>query len=47
MRDFLTRLDGLNRRRFVEYAAKSALGVSLMPTLNTAVEAAKAPVGAG
>ena len=47
MKQFHTHLDGLNRRRFVEYAARSALGVSLLPTLNTAVEAVQTPVGMG
>src|SRR6186997_1532127 len=47
MKEFLARLDGVNRRRFVEYAAKSALGVSLLPSLETAIEAAQAPVSVG
>jgi hypothetical protein len=41
MRDLLPKLDGLSRRRFVEFAAKSALGVSLLPSLDRAVNAAQ------
>jgi hypothetical protein len=40
MREFLSKLDGLDRRRFLEYAAKSALGVSLLPALSNEVQAA-------
>lgn len=40
MREFLSKLDGLDRRRFLEYAAKSALGVSLLPALSSEVQAA-------
>jgi hypothetical protein len=40
MKPTLAKLDGLNRRRFVEYAAKSALGVGLMSGLDQAVAAA-------
>jgi hypothetical protein len=42
MREFLASLDGLDRRRFMEYAAKSALGVTLLPALGSAVQAAPA-----
>lgn len=42
MRDFVSKLDGVDRRRFIEYAAKSTLGVSLMSGLGQAVEAAPA-----
>jgi hypothetical protein len=42
MREFLSTLDGLDRRRFMEYAARSALGVSLLPALGSAVQAAPA-----
>ncbi|MBT4866251.1 MAG: DUF1501 domain-containing protein [Planctomycetaceae bacterium] len=42
MRDFLSNLDGIDRRRFLEYTAKSALGVSLLPGLETALTAAPA-----
>ena len=47
MRDLLPKLDGLSRRRFVEYAAKSALGVSLLPGLDRAVNAAQVANSAG
>ena len=47
MRDLLPKLDGLSRRRFVEYAAKSALGVSLLPSLDRAVGAAQVANSAG
>jgi len=47
MRDLLPQLDGLSRRRFVEYAAKSALGVSLLPGLDRAVGAAQVANSAG
>lgn len=47
MRDYLARLDGINRRRFVEYAAMSALGVSLLPSLDSAIEAAQPAAGTG
>mgnify|MGYP000854033494 CR=1 FL=1 len=33
MRELLSKLSGFDRRRFVEYAAKSMLGVSVMPWL--------------
>lgn len=42
MRDFISKLDGPNRRQFLEYAAKTALGVSVLPTFNQMVEAAPA-----
>ena len=45
MRELLSKLQGLDRRRFLEYAAKSALGVSLLPALNNAVSAAPAKSG--
>ena len=46
MRDVLAKLPGLDRRRFLEYAARSMLGVSILPILNTAAAAAPAqPVG--
>lgn len=45
MRELLSKLQGLDRRRFLEYAAKSALGVSLLPALNSAVSAAPAKAG--
>ena len=47
MREFLTRLDGVSRRRFVEYAAKSALGVSLLPSLDMALGAAQPAASLG
>ncbi|WP_299464323.1 DUF1501 domain-containing protein [uncultured Gimesia sp.] len=40
MRDLLSKLDGLQRRQFLEYAAKSALGVSVLPMFNNILEAA-------
>ena len=40
MREFVSGLDDVSRRRFMEYAAKSALGVSVLPALGRAVEAA-------
>ena len=42
MREFVSTLDGHDRRRFMEYAARSALGVSLLPALGSAVQAAPA-----
>lgn len=45
MRDFISQLDGLDRRHFMEMAAKSAFGVSLLPMLGNAVQAA--PTGGG
>ena len=41
MRNMLNKLDDINRRRFVEYAAKSALGVSVLPILNGVSKAAQ------
>jgi len=41
MRNVLTKLDDINRRRFVEYAAKSALGVSVLPLFNGVLSAAQ------
>ena len=41
MRNVLTKLDDINRRRFVEYAAKSALGVSVLPQFNGVLSAAQ------
>jgi len=40
MRDDLSKLDGFDRRRLLEYAAKSILGVSLLPAIGSAVAAA-------
>ena len=37
----LKKLDDINRRRFVEYAAKSALGVSVLPFMNRVSKAAQ------
>jgi hypothetical protein len=42
MREFLAKLDGIDRRRFLEYTAKAALGVSLLPGLESALAAAPA-----
>lgn len=39
MKTLLSQLDGLDRRRFIEYAAKSMLGVSVMPALDRVVSA--------
>ena len=41
MRQALKKLDGIDRRRFVEYAAKSILGVSVLPALDRAARAAQ------
>ena len=41
MRNMLTKLDDINRRRFVEYAAKSTLGVSVLPLFNGVLNAAQ------
>ena len=41
MRNMLNKLDDINRRRFVEYAAQSALGVSVLPILNGVSKAAQ------
>jgi hypothetical protein len=40
MRNLLAKLDGVDRRRFLEYTAKSMLGVSVLGGLGTAVAAA-------
>lgn len=40
MRELASKLSGLDRRRFLEYAASSMLGVSLMPAVSRAVVAA-------
>ena len=45
MRDFLFGLSGIDRRQFIEYAARSALGVSLFPALDRAVAAAATGAG--
>ena len=45
MREFVTKLNGVGRRQFLEYTAKSMLGVSLLPALEGAVAAA--PAGKG
>lgn len=45
MRDLLSKLDGLDRRRFLEYAAKSMLGVTVLPVLSQAVTAAESSAG--
>ena len=42
MRELYKQLDGVGRRRFLEYAAKSALGVSVLPVFNNMLEAAPA-----
>lgn len=41
MRNVLSGLDDLNRRQFVEYAARTMLGVTLLPGLGKAVVAAE------
>ena len=43
MHTLLAQLPSLDRRRFVEYAAKSCLGVSLLPLLQRSLTAADAP----
>ena len=45
MRVDLSKLDGFDRRRFLEHAARSMLGVSLLPALESAITAA--PAGGG
>lgn len=45
MRDFLSKLGQVDRRQFVEYAARSVLGVSLIPTMERAVLAQSATGG--
>jgi len=47
MRDVLSKLDGVGRRQFLEYAAKSALGVSVLPVFNNLLEAAPSQPKAG
>jgi len=42
MRKLLSELDGVDRRKFLEYSAKSMLGVSLLPALGSAMAAAPA-----
>ena len=42
MREYLLKLSGLDRRQFIEYAAKSVLGVSIFPALERALAAAPA-----
>lgn len=43
MRDLISKLNGLDRRRFVEYAAKSMLGVTLLPAFPRSATAADDP----
>src|SRR5580704_9213247 len=45
MREFLSKLSGIDRRQFVEYAASSTLGVCLFPALERALAAAPAARG--
>jgi len=45
MREDLSRLDGFDRRTLLEYAAKSMLGVSLLPALESVVSGAGAKGG--
>ena len=45
MRDILSKLQGLDRRRFLEFAASSLLGVSVLPGLASAVAAAPEKAG--
>ena len=40
MRHFFSQLNGLGRRRFMERAAQAALGVNLLPAMDSAVSAA-------
>jgi hypothetical protein len=42
MREILAKLDGIGRRQFLENTARSVLGVSLLPALESAVAAAPA-----
>ena len=42
MKSLVAMLDGFDRRRFLEQAAKSLLGVSLVPAMSRAVSAAEA-----
>ena len=43
MREIVPKLDGLSRRRLLERAARTALGVGLLPTLGEVVSAAPLP----
>lgn len=45
MRDYINGLGQLDRRHFMEYAAKTMLGVTLLPGLGRAVTAAEAATG--
>src|SRR5258708_11017733 len=45
MQELLSKLSGIDRRQFVEYAARSALGVTLFPALERAIAAAPAARG--
>src|SRR6516165_4221866 len=45
MREILSKLNGLDRRAFIEYAARSALGVCILPALGRAIAAAPAATG--
>jgi hypothetical protein len=47
MRELLPKLGGIDRRRFIEYAAKSMLGVSVLPVLNRLASAQEAAVTKG
>lgn len=48
MRELLSKVGEIDRRRFIEYAAKSVLGVTVLPTLNRMVSAQQAtPAKAG
>lgn len=44
MRELLSKLNGVDRRQFLEYAAKSMLGVSVLPALGRVVNAQNAAV---
>lgn len=43
MKNFLSNIDPINRRRFVEYLAKTMLGVSVLPSVARSAMAAPAP----
>jgi hypothetical protein len=47
MRELAEKLNDLDRRRFLEYAAKSILGVTLLPAVSRAVAAAEAAPAGG
>ena len=47
MQELLNQLDDLDRRSFIEYTAKSMLGLSLVPALGEAVAAAPSRTGTG